>query len=627
MCYNIFEIFYINGVRAMGLSGKNELERFTDTIGYNKIWSAITAWIDDHTSELDIEGNDIALDDMNVKFTRNLQIDGCRFTYDAVMETYITYTDLYRESGSHSQWFTVRCAAEVNEDLKSFEVSTVEIYSKKPFIKSAMTENFVPIISKPQMDDEARTFLRRNCPKALTEPTKVPIAEIAKEIGLDLEYGYALSEDFSFFGQISFSDTRTRVFDLEYGTPHELDVKRGTVLLDPEVFWERSIGCENFTIAHEVVHWEKHKLFADIKRLLYRNAYKPHRCPKPASILWESDDSWTDEEWLEWHANGIAARILMPKETVPAKIKEIQATFPPEIMADQHAYFIALIDKLAEFYGTSRLTAKYRLKELGYKAVENIKIHEYDFQAFTHEIDEYKAYYELCENTELRMLTGTGFFTYADNHFVFNHETCVEYDADGVPHLTDFAWANLDKYTLKFRNVRLNIKQSDRIFSDILYRDQTYETFQKYYSEDNSAAFAEARKLAEQFVAEAPKREEGRVTFCDVVTSLFGKRSIEVSDFQALTLLSRDTFYKLKRQDYKPAFETVVALCAGLDMDILDTQDLLRKAGHAFDGSEKHNAYMMVITHFRGKSILVRNEFLRKLNIKGLKPLGEKDAE
>jgi len=39
------------------------------------------------------------------------------------------------------------------------------------------------------------------------------------------------------------------------------------------------------------------------------------------------------------------------------------------------------------------------------------------------------------------MLAGTGLFTYAENHFVINHEKCVEYDSDGVPHLTDFAWA------------------------------------------------------------------------------------------------------------------------------------------------------------------------------------------
>ena len=108
---------------------------------------------------------------------------------------------------------------------------------------------------------------------------------------------------------------------------------------------------------------------------------------------------------------------------------------------------------------------------------------------------------------------------------------------------------------------------------------------------------------------------------------IFEAKDVEAQGFQALTLLSRDTFYKLKKPDYKPAFETVIALCAGLDLDIVIANELLGKAGYAFDGGEKHTAYMTVITQFAGQSILVRNEFLKNLNIPGLKPLGEKDAE
>jgi hypothetical protein len=374
---------------------------------------ALKDWIKESGNKLEIDGNDIALYEIYVKYTRNLQVKGCRFTYDAVIEAYITYNDLYREPQSYAQWFMISCAAEVDDTLKSFEVSNVKIYEKSPSVKGNATENFVPIISKPQMDEEARAFLRKYCPKALLEPTKVPIREIAAEMGLELKFGYMLSEDFSYFGQISFSDMKTRVYNLESGKSHELDVKRGTILIDPEVFWERNLGCEDFTITHEVVHWEKHRLFADIKRLLQRNYYKAHRCPKPAYIHWDSDTTWSDEEWLEWHANGIGARILMPKETVSAKIKEIKEGFPLELLTDTTEFYVALIDELAAFYGTSRLTAKYRLKELGYKAVENIQIHEYDYQAYTHEIDEYKAFYEICENSELRMLVSMGMFAYS----------------------------------------------------------------------------------------------------------------------------------------------------------------------------------------------------------------------
>lgn len=611
----------------MSVNGKNELERFTDKFGYNEISTALSEWIGRRANELDIDGTEITLDDIDVKFTCNLLTDGGRFSYVAVIVAEIAYTDLYRDSRSISQWFIMNCAAEVDDTFRSFEVSGIEIYSRKPPRKNNATENFVPIISKPQMDDEARKFLRSYFPRALVEPAKVPVREIVAEMGLKLEFGYILSEDFSYLGQIAFSDTKTRVFDLKTGASHSLDVTRGMILVDPEVFWERSLGCENFTVVHEIMHWEKHKLFIDIKRLLYtdRENYKRHCCPKPSSILWDSDDTWSDNEWLEWHANGIGARVLMPRETVPMKVMELQAGYPPELMADSNAFFVQLIADLAEFYGTSRTTTKYRLKELGYKAVEDIQLHEYDYKAFTHEVDEYKAFYEICDNAELRMMVSMGFFTYADSHFVINHEKCVSFDEDGIPHLTEFAWANLEKCTLKFANVRANIR--DRNFSDILFRNEAYSIFQKYKLEYNKAAMEFARELATSHTEKTTERVKLRVSLCDRVQQIFEIKGIDSNDFQELTLLSRDTFSKLKKQDYKPAFETIIALCAGLDLDIFITTELLGKAGYSFDGSEKHNAYMAVITQFAGKSIIVRNEFLRKLNVKGVKPLGEKDAE
>ena len=131
----------------MALQGKNELERFTDKCGYNEIWAAIADWIKEFGSMLEIDGNNIALEEIYIKSTRNLQVDGCRFTYDAVIEAYIKYTDLYREHQSQPQWFMIHCAAEVDGTLKSFEVSNVKIYEKSPVPKSNTTENFVPIIS------------------------------------------------------------------------------------------------------------------------------------------------------------------------------------------------------------------------------------------------------------------------------------------------------------------------------------------------------------------------------------------------------------------------------------------------------------------------------------------------
>jgi Zn-dependent peptidase ImmA (M78 family) len=407
-----------------------------------------------------------------------------------------------------------------------------------------------------------------------------------------------------------------------------LDIVRGTVLIDPGVLWERNIGCENFTIAHEVVHWDKHRLYADIKHLLYGKKFTAHRCPKPRRSWWYSDEErrnekWTPEQWLEWQADSIASRILIPTETLPMKIAEITEDFPNALLDNQTEYYITLIDKLAVFYGTSRQVAKYRLKDIGYDAVDNIQLHEYDYSAFTHEIDEYKAYYEMCASAELRTLVSTGFFAYADNHFVINHDKCVELDGDGVPHLTDYARANIETCALKFENVRVNIKGSGK-FSDILYRGKLFETFQKYRRDNNEAAFEFARELALQHSTPVQSRVDARISFRDRIQGILELSGVNSAEFQDLTLLSRDIFLKLKNPEYRPKFETVIALCAGLDLDITVTNELLAKVGYAFNGSVEHNAYMTAITHFAGKSISVRNEYLRNLDVK---PLGEKDAE
>ena len=234
--------------------GRNELERFVDKFCYDTIWTAITGRLLDGSDDFIEAGcSNFKPEDMFLKFTRNLTVKGCRFEFDAVFEVWANFDDEYGEERNQSQWFTAHCAAEVDDTLKSFEVTGVDVYTKTRKHGNA-TQNFVPVISKRQMDAEATLFLRQNYPEALKKATRVPMYEVARALGLNVELGYMLSEDFSYFGQISFSDTVVRVFDMEYGMSHDLAVSRGTILIDPGVYWERSAGSENFTIAHEVVH-------------------------------------------------------------------------------------------------------------------------------------------------------------------------------------------------------------------------------------------------------------------------------------------------------------------------------------------------------------------------------------
>lgn len=298
----------------MSIDGKNELERFTDKCGYDKVWDAISRWIEREADELDFEGCSPRLDDIVIKFACNLDVTDYSFTYDAVIEAYITCTDIYQDTQTATQWLTVRCSAEVDETLKSFKATNVDIYEGRPKHKSrsAATENFVPIISKEQMDDEASAFLQKHCPEALTKPTRVPIREIAAAIGLNLECGFILSEGFSCFGQISFSDMRMRLFDFKTGEEHALDVKRGTTNKYKRLVWQcnqkyktkGSISCHTPHLTEAHLQYAFITAFNQVisdkdifTRIGFISAYKP---PQNHSLYAPVSDSRKQKAQLYW---------------------------------------------------------------------------------------------------------------------------------------------------------------------------------------------------------------------------------------------------------------------------------------------------------------------------------------
>lgn len=131
---------------AMSVNGKNELERFTDKFGYNKIMAVLEKEISGYAKDFDIDV-DFTLYDMEMCFVRNLSVNGSRFEFDAIYDVSVSYYDEYRDERTKSQWFTIHCTAEVDDELKSFDVIYWHPYSKRPLAGNT-TDNFVPVISK-----------------------------------------------------------------------------------------------------------------------------------------------------------------------------------------------------------------------------------------------------------------------------------------------------------------------------------------------------------------------------------------------------------------------------------------------------------------------------------------------
>lgn len=219
--------------------------------------------------------------------------------------------------------------------------------------------SLVPHISKDQFDDVATEFLTEYCPEALTHPMAVPIVTIArKKMGLRIVAEYRLSEDFSIYGQICFNSGLVPVYFKDEDEFRDIKVRRGTILIDPDTLKERNIGCLNNTVAHECVHWYKHRKYHMYNLGAGYTKGIAFRYP----IIERNEafqEQWTDEDWMEWQANGIAPRILMPRQTFQTAIDMILEDSDKDNVPDWW-----VINKLADFYKVSKQSAEIRIAEL-----------------------------------------------------------------------------------------------------------------------------------------------------------------------------------------------------------------------------------------------------------------------
>lgn len=226
--------------------------------------------------------------------------------------------------------------------------------------------SLVPRMFKSQFDNKVTEILKQFCPEVLEKPMATPIEEIAtNHLGLTI-VEHRLSEDLSILGQMCFTDGCVEIYDPAEEEYREIFVKAKTMIIDPDTYMKRNHGSKRNTVSHECVHWLYHRKYFLTLEALEQGRAVAHKCPSdPKSDIFK--DSWTDEDWLEWQANGIAPRLLMPRETVADTFQMIIER------SKKNAYVSAghipkskwILEQFAGFYQVSQTSAAIRLTELG----------------------------------------------------------------------------------------------------------------------------------------------------------------------------------------------------------------------------------------------------------------------
>ncbi|HEN9266941.1 TPA: ImmA/IrrE family metallo-endopeptidase [Streptococcus agalactiae] len=539
------------------------------------------------------------------------------------------------EIDTKTKFVSVYAEVELDSGIKNFRIYNTEFksdqYKKSRNLK--LSKDWVPYIRKKDFDAIAEKFLRKYYPQALTQPTPVSVETIVSEMGLSI-HQEKLTIDNSVFGKMVFKDTDVEVIEDEQLVSEHFN--KGSILVDKDVVFKRNVGSYNNTVIHECVHWELHKVFHEVKMVLD----KDHSQVSSWTEENLADSSmWTSLDWMEWQANGIAPRILMPKVQTRIKIRELFQTLTlvnPDISRSELVQEV--VDNLATFFEVSRQAAKIRMIDLGFKEANGVYnylddryMHNFAFEleAFdkgsSYTITSNDLCFEYCFNESFRQIIDRNKFIYVDNHLCLKDKKFIYMTKDG-PIMTDYAYEHMDECCLIFKVKSKNFTSisNETYYDYVLNRGVTKESEIKADFVDilqNPSLMDQlppldmmklGKKISEllkelPFEFSGTLRSHRKRKNCTqpFLAKLVGITERTLRDYETL-------------EDNLPRLELTLSFCFALKLRPELSDDMIKKAGHQLTISPPHQVYKMLLSTSYYKPLGEINSILQAAEMKTL---------
>ncbi|HEN0443065.1 TPA: ImmA/IrrE family metallo-endopeptidase [Streptococcus agalactiae] len=539
------------------------------------------------------------------------------------------------EVDTKTKFVSVYAEVELDADIKNFRIYNTEFksdqYKKSRNLK--LSKDWVPYIRKKDFDDIAEKFLRKYYPQALTQPTPVPVETIVSEMGLSI-HQEKLTIDNSVFGKMVFKDTDVEVIEDEQLVSKHFN--KGSILVDKDVVFKRNVGSYNNTVIHECVHWELHKVFHEVKMVLD----KDHSQVSSWTEENLADSSmWTSLDWMEWQANGIAPRILMPKVQTRIKIRELFQTLTlvnPDISRSELVQEV--VDNLATFFEVSRQAAKIRMIDLGFKEANGVYnylddryMHNFAFEleAFdkgsSYTITSNDLCFEYCFNESFRQIIDRNKFIYVDNHLCLKDKKFIYMTKDG-PIMTDYAYEHMDECCLIFKVKSKNFTSisNETYYDYVLNRGVTKESEIKADFVDilqnpslmDQLPPLDMMKLGKK-ISELLK--ELPFEFSGTLRSYRKRKNCTQPFLAKLVGITERTLRDYETlEDNLPRLELTLSFCFALKLRPELSDDMIKKAGHQLTISPPHQVYKMLLSTSYYKPLSEINSILQAAKMKTL---------
>lgn len=588
----------------------NNFKEYMEDVYYDEIFNRIKGLVYTHKDSFESDSvysvSYVQLEDIHVSGVTFKEKDEGLLEIRVSVDTDISVKGKgrygYDETDEH-RTYNVFFSARLEDGLKQVLITSAEEYNPAKFDKDkSLSQDLVPYLYENDIEKNAEDFLKRNYPKALLQPMALPVLEIAQSMGMKV---YSAPLDDSVFGRTYFGSEKVTVYkDYTLNEKVEIVTKPGTMLINPNVYFMRNVGTANNTIIHECVHWDRHRRPFELQKLL------TGECNHISCEIVETYEGIPQDasalKWMEWQANQLAPRILMPAKMTKRVYDKILRDLYSENPQRRYAELVQeTVERVAGYFQVSIVAAKLRLIELGYEKVQGTFVYvegkylpPFSFKKDaigrnqTFVIDEQNAIYVMYSNPVLRQLFFENKIVYSNSMVCINAPEYIESDEKGYPILTEYALEHVDECCFVFdRKVSASQKYSDTFYRRcFLCRDVVSDTFiEASYNpdhEDNQSRSERCKNLEQiASVSEQIAKIKGELpgSFGGTLKYHMERLDINEEELSYKCHLSVQTLSKyINDNGADKKYPNVVAVCKALCLHPIFFEDLLSKAG--FDG-------------------------------------------
>ena len=295
-------------------------------------------------------------------------------------------------ASASSAYYSILFSGNVLKGFSGLNLISAGEISEKELHEEKIPAMFgLPDITCDTLEEESQKIHRILCAiikKDSEHKYWFPVIEIKEKYKLKM---WPAKLDDGVLGQIRFTPSRADIYDIRNMNKCFTDepIPANVILINSEYYKSYNNRYDDIIVAaHELVHWNLHRMYFYISQLLDDNYQLMNCSSKP--IVFDDSMSLKDKAYwyAEWQANELAMRVAMPKHLVEKAIEEYnndESVHNPTDKPFSGMYYHHMIEKLSWDFNVPEVIVKERLRQLGYDYAEGtfVTVDDCTYKPFT----------------------------------------------------------------------------------------------------------------------------------------------------------------------------------------------------------------------------------------------------